>query len=121
MYELNVNTRKQLERATLRAQAQKPKIEEIGFGMYKVWSSNPETPWLTYSTGIEPAPDGKGGYAVCCSCPTTRFLCKHVAAIFPHYLMRLKEYSQSAEAPAPAQADYTDEQAARDYADLFGI
>jgi hypothetical protein len=89
MYALTVSTQKQLERATLRAQAQKPKIEEIAFGMYKVWSSNPQTPWLTYSTGIEAAPDG--GYSVCCSCPTKNYFCKHLAAIFPHFLMRVKE------------------------------
>ncbi len=112
MYELTVKTRRDLERATLRAQAQKPRIEEVAFGMYKVWSSDPTTPWKYYSTGIEQAPNGCGGYSVCCSCPTTRFLCKHVASIFPHYLMREKQEA--------VPVEYTAEMAAKDTADLFG-
>jgi hypothetical protein len=86
MYELNVNSRKQLERASLRAQAQKPRIEEIALGMYKVFSTNPATPYNSYSTGIFPAKDGNG-YDVVCSCPTQRVVCKHAPPIFPHYLM----------------------------------
>src|SRR5947207_3296317 len=97
MYELTVKTRRDLERATLRAQSQKPRIEEVAFGIYKVYSTNPATPWMTYFTGIEPDPDGEGGYSVCCSCPTPRFLCKHVSACFGHYLMREKEYNQPVE------------------------
>lgn len=133
MYELTVKTRRDLERATLRAQSQKPRIEEVAYGIYKVWSTNPATPWKTYSTGVEPAQDGQGGYDVCCSCPTTRFLCKHVASIFPHYLMREKEYNQPVEAaPVLDMVEYasiphinelpayTEEMAARDRADLFG-
>jgi hypothetical protein len=120
MYELNVKTRRDLERATLRAQAQKPRIEEVAFGMYKVWSTNPETPWIYYSTGIEAAPVREGGYSVCCSCPTTRFLCKHVAAAFPHFLMREKEYNQPTEAASEAAPVYTAEMEARDRSDLFG-
>lgn len=81
MYELNVNSCKQLERANLRAQAHKPKIESVGYGMYKVWSTNPSTPYQTYSTGIERAKDGYG-YDVCCSCPTTRAL-YHPFPIYP--------------------------------------
>lgn len=102
MYELTLKSRKQLERASLRAQAQKPRIEEVYFGAYKVWSTNPATPWKTYSTGIEPAPDGEG-YTVCCSCPTQNYFCKHVAAVFPHYLMREKQEQGQVEAPATAQ------------------
>lgn len=92
MYQLTVTSKKQLERATLRAQAQKPRIEEIGYGMYKVWSTNPETPWKYYNTGIEAAQGA--GYTVYCNCPTQPRLdrmtgemkdcyCKHVAAAFP--------------------------------------
>jgi hypothetical protein len=102
MYELNITSRKQLERASLRAQAQKPRIEEIALGMYRVWSTNPTTPYNSYSTGIFPAKDGNG-YDVCCSCPTQRTFCKHVAAVFPHYLMRMKEQvePEAAEVAAP--------------------
>lgn len=145
MYELNVNSRKQLERASLRAQAQKPKFEVVGYGMFKVFSSDPTTPWKSYSTGIEAAKDGNG-YDVCCSCPTQRTYCKHVAAVFPFFLMTEKQQQTE---PAPAglvvqgvittsmqeldrlieQAieessdpnEYTEAQAARDRADLFGI
>ena len=90
MYELSVSNRKQLERATLRAQARKPKIEPVGYGMYKVWPTNPASPYQTYCTGIERAKDGNG-YDVCCSCPTTRALCLHVSACFPHFLMTEKQ------------------------------
>jgi multidrug efflux pump subunit AcrA (membrane-fusion protein) len=114
MYELNVNSRKQLERASLRAQAQKPRIEEIALGMYKVFSTNPATPYNSYSTGIFPAKDGNG-YDVVCSCPTQRVVCKHAAAIFPHYLMRLKEQEVAAlAAQAEKQAQFE-----KDYADIL--
>lgn len=102
MYQLTVKSKKQLERATLRAQAQKPRIEEIGYGLYKVWSTNPATPWKYYNTGIEAALNG--GYTVYCNCPTQPRLdrvtgemkdcfCKHTAAAFPHFLMREKQYA----------------------------
>jgi hypothetical protein len=102
MYELTVRSRKQLERATLRSQARKPKIEEVSFGIYKVWSTNPRTPDTYYSVGIEPAQDGTG-YDVCCTCPTQPHLdkktgelvecfCYHVTSALPHYQMREREY-----------------------------
>lgn len=136
MYELTVNSKKQLERATLRAQAEKPKILEVGIGMYKVWSTNPATPGQFYFTGANPAPDGSG-YEVYCNCPTTRFLCKHVAAIFPHYLMRVhqldlegiqastfeetvQEIKDICAAGMATLAGYTAEMEAKDKADLFG-
>jgi hypothetical protein len=100
MYQLTVSTRRELERATLRAQAQKPRISETVFGIYKVWSSD-LTKVEPYLVGIEALEDG--GFEVCCSCPTQRYLCKHVAAVFPHYLMRLKEQvdPEAAEFAAP--------------------
>jgi hypothetical protein len=101
MYQLTVTARKQLERANLRAQAKKPKIEEIAFGMYRVWSTNPATPWQAYATGIEAAKDG--GYLVYCSCPTQHAFCLHVAAAFPHFLMREKEMKAETERMAQAQ------------------
>jgi hypothetical protein len=107
MYELTVNSRKQLERATLRAQSQKPRIEEVGIGMYKVWSSHATQPGDFYYTMINPAPDGQG-YEVQCSCPTTRFLCKHVAAIFPHYLMRERQFA-GIDVPAPTFTEQVQE------------
>jgi hypothetical protein len=65
MYELTLKSRKQLERATLRAQAEKLHIEEVSFGIYKVNGSTGNL----YLVGIEPAKSGEG-YDVCCSCPT---------------------------------------------------
>ena len=102
MYELTVKTRKQLERATLRAQAEKPRIEEVSYGIYKVWSTNPAKPDTYYSVGIEPAKTGEG-YDVLCTCPTQPRIdrktgeikdcfCKHVAACMPHYQMKEREY-----------------------------
>jgi hypothetical protein len=133
MYELTVKTRRDLERATLRAQAQKPRIVEVAYGMYKSWSTNPATPLDFYYTGIEAASDGCGGYSVCCSCPTTRFLCKHVAACFPHFLMREQQELAPADfagqvkeikaicADTTAQlAAYTEAEQAFDKACLFG-
>jgi hypothetical protein len=72
--------------------------------MYKVFSTNPATPYNSYSTGIFPAKDGNG-YDVVCSCPTQRVVCKHAAACFPHYLMRLKEQvePEAAQQAAPAE------------------
>ena len=136
MYELNVNSRKQLERASIRANSRKPKIEEIALGMYRVWSTNPATPYVQYATGIFPAQDGQG-YDVCCNCPTQRAVCLHVAACMGHYLMREKQFA-AAEIEVPtfeAQVneikdicaatmttltEYTAAQAERDRADLFG-
>jgi hypothetical protein len=86
MYQLTVTTRKQLERATLRAQSEKLHFEEVVFGVYKVRGSTGNF----YSTGIEAATDGEG-YDVCCSCPTQKTFCKHVSTVFPHFLMREKE------------------------------
>jgi hypothetical protein len=136
MYELTVSSRKQLERASLRAQAQKPKIEEVGLGMYKVFSTSPATPFTSYATGIFPAKDGNG-YDVVCSCPTQRVVCKHAAAIFPHYLMRLKQFADCelevptfeaqvqeikdiCAATTTTLVEYTAEMEAKDKADLFG-
>lgn len=108
MYQLTLKVKSQLENATRRAQAQKPRIEEICFGMYKVWSSNPQIV-APYSVGIEPAQDG--GYTACCSCPTQNYFCKHVAAIFPHYLMREKQELQPTEAAQSAALTSTYQQA----------
>jgi hypothetical protein len=83
MYQLTVTTKKQLERATLRAQAEKLHFEEVVFGIYKVRGSTGNF----YSTGIERAASGEG-YEVCCSCPTQNAYCKHVSTVFPHFLMR---------------------------------
>jgi uncharacterized Zn finger protein len=90
MYELTLTSRKQLERATLRAQAEKPRIEEVVFGIYKVTGSSGNL----YLVGIEPAKCGEG-YDVCCSCPTQKTFCKHVASVMPHYLLREKEMNQA--------------------------
>ena len=86
MYQLTLSSRKQLERASLRAQAEKPRIEEVGIGVYKVWSSDPARPWHWYTTGVERNADGT--LTVCCTCPTQNHFCKHASAILPHYLMR---------------------------------
>lgn len=101
MYELTLRSRKQLERATLRAQAEKPKIEEVYFGGYKVWSSDPATPWKSYSTGV--SRNIEGNLDVCCSCPTQKYFCKHAAAIVPHFLMREKEIKAEEVRMAQAQ------------------
>jgi hypothetical protein len=85
MYQLTLKTRKQLERATLRAQAEKLKMEEVTFGIYKVWGSTGNL----YLLGIEPAKDG--GYDVCCTCKTQNTFCKHLSTVMPHYLMKEKE------------------------------
>jgi hypothetical protein len=85
MYALTVTSRKQLERATLRAQAEKLRMEEVVFGIYKVWGSTGNL----YLIGIEPAIDG--GYDVCCTCPTQNTFCKHVSTVMPHYQMREKD------------------------------
>jgi uncharacterized Zn finger protein len=90
MYELTLKSRKQLERATLRAQAEKLHIEEVSFGIYKVNGSTGNL----YLVGIEPAKSGEG-YDVCCSCPTQHYFCKHVASVMSHYLMREKEMNQA--------------------------
>jgi hypothetical protein len=124
MYALTLKTRKQLERATLRAQSQKPRIEEVVFGIYKAWSTNPKTPDTYYSVGIEPAQ--YGGYDVCCSCPTQKFFCKHVAACMPHYQMREKEQpdwqaiEEAAETEAMHDAIREMLQAEKDKLDIFG-
>jgi hypothetical protein len=122
MYELTVKTRRELERATLRAQTQKPRIQEVDLGIYKVWSSNPAIT-APYLVGLEALEDG--GYDVCCSCPTQRYLCKHVASCLPHYIMRLKQQEQpeAAALAAPAAVEdysYSEEMAAFDRACLFG-
>lgn len=85
MYALTVTSRKQLERASLRAQAEKLKMEEVVFGIYKVWGSTGKL----YLVGIEPA--ATGGYDVCCTCPTQNTFCKHVSTVMPHYLMKKQE------------------------------
>lgn len=90
MYSLTVTNRKQLERATLRAQSQKLKMEEVSFGIYKVWGSTGKL----YVAGIEPSATGNG-YDVCCSCPTQApDFCKHVSTVMPHYQMREKEMGE---------------------------
>jgi hypothetical protein len=86
MYQLTVTSKKQLERATLRAQAEKLHFEEVVFGIYKVRGSTGNY----YSVGIEASASGKG-YEVCCSCPTQNTYCKHVSTVFPHFLMREQE------------------------------
>lgn len=96
MYALTLNSRKQLERASLRAQAQKPRIEEVEFGVYNVWSTDPKKPGKFYIAGIQPAE--KGGWEVTCGCPTQNAFCKHVAAVMPHYLMRVREMEQDRQA-----------------------
>jgi hypothetical protein len=105
MYELTLKNRKQLERASLRAQAEKPKIEEVYFGAYKVWSSNPATPWLFYCTAFER--NVEGDLNVVCSCPTQKTFCKHVAAAVNHFLMREKEF-KAEEARMLAAQEMTD-------------
>jgi hypothetical protein len=101
MYQLTLKAKSQLENATRRARIQKPRIEEICFGMYKVWSSNPLIT-VPYLTGIEAVQDG--GYKVCCNCPTQCFLCKHVVSIFPHYLMREKQ--EQGQVPASVKDNF---------------
>lgn len=110
MYTAIVKSRKQLERASLRAQAQKPRISEQEFGHYSVYSTNPATPLKSYDTGIQRLDDGT--YEVICFCPTQPRLdrktgemkdcfCKHAASVFPHFLMREKQ--QAALVAAQAQ------------------
>jgi hypothetical protein len=101
MYSLTVTSRKQLERASLRAQAQKPRIEEIEFGIYNVWSTDPKRPDAFYFIAIQPARGG--GYEVACGCPTQKYFCKHVASVFPHYLMREKQQELARTAIAQTQ------------------
>jgi hypothetical protein len=101
MYALTVTSRRQLERASLRAQAQKPRIEEKEFGIYNVWSTDPKRPDAFYFIAIQPARGG--GYEVACGCPTQKYFCKHVASVFPHYLMREKQQELARTATAQAQ------------------
>jgi hypothetical protein len=92
--------KKAAERAYVRAQIEKPRLREIGFGRYEVTSQAGDRKYnLKYRKA--------GGKLVAdCSCPAGRknSTCKHALAAYSHYKMRVNERKAAAAAP-PVQVE----------------